>query len=161
MDVGQMGMYLNMRLPFMVMARLGSQLLLGNGNAPNIMGLFDAGFTPNSKNLSSASQVFTSLYADLYSGMKAVGAGGGFLNPNGWIIDQGLWGHIVTQETTSAGFYYGSPRDGWAERLMGMPVRLTSATTYAVSTKLAVCADFMQYGHRNPRRFRRGHGPEY
>lgn len=142
MDIGQMGNYLNQRLPFMVMSKTDAEVTTGDGSGESLTGLKNIANTQNVGLTTAIGSGFTKLFQELYEGMRKVSTGGGYLMPSGWIFENKMWILTVTQETSSAGFYYGPPGEAWAERLFGLPVRITSAISYAASTKLAFCCDF-------------------
>lgn len=133
--------YIDSRLRLMLQLRLDSQLLSGNGTAPNIEGILDAG-------KSSVGEV---AYGSYNGTLARIGAfyeaitnvrTNSFLEPDAIVMHPNDWNQIVTQQntttgTSSAGLTEVGPTfvasgmfgGGVANQLWGLPVVATTAIT--------------------------------
>lgn len=131
--------YIDSRLRLMLQLRLDSQLLSGNGTAPNIEGILDAG-------KSSVGEV---AYGSYNGTLARIGAfyeaitnvrTNSFLEPDAIVMHPNDWNQIVTQQntttgTSSAGLTEVGPTfvaagmfgGGVANQLWGLPVVATTA----------------------------------
>ena len=138
-DVPAVQGYIDSRLRLMLQLRLDSQLISGNGTAPNIEGLLDAGKSSvNSVDYSSYNGTLARIGA-FYEAITKVRSNA-FLEPDAIIMHPNDWQQIVTQQntttgTSSAGLTEVGPTfvaagmfgGGVANQLWGLPVVATSA----------------------------------
>lgn len=133
-DVDGIGDWLNVQLRRMILERLDSQVLTGNGSTPNLWGAF---------NLSSVQSQAKGSYSTpdaIHLGLTKVRVTGRaepsviFMHPNDW--------EGVRLLTTADGIYiFGSPNDAGPTRLWGVPVAQTTACT----ENTALIGDFVGY----------------
>lgn len=121
-DVPQVRSYLENRLGFMVRQRLDSQLLVGDGTAPNLSGITDrAGIQTQAKGADpTPDAVFKAM-------MKVVA--NAFAEPNGAVFHPLDWQDIRLLRTTDGIYIWGNPSDAGPERIFGLPVVVTTGMT--------------------------------
>jgi HK97 family phage major capsid protein len=120
-DVAGIESYLNSRLTYMVRARLESQLIAGDGNAPNVSGLVTQ--ISQSQAL-GADPVFDCVMKGITK-CRATG----FANPDAILLHPNDWQSIRLTRTTDGQYLMGSPDVVGAERLFGLPVVVSTALT--------------------------------
>jgi len=121
-DVDGIAPYLDGRLGFMVRQRLDSQILVGDGIAPNLLGTLNvAGINTQAKGADNTPDA-------IYKGILAARVTGraqpnvAFLHPNDW--------QDVRLLKTADGIYiWGAPADAGPMRIWGLPVIETTAVT--------------------------------
>lgn len=121
-DVPQVRSYLENRLGFMVRQRLDSQLLVGDGTAPNLSGITDrSGIQTQAKGADpTPDAVFKAM-------MKIVA--NAFAEPNGAVFHPLDWQDIRLLRTTDGVYIWGNPSDAGPERIFGLPVVVTTGMT--------------------------------
>lgn len=118
-----------------VRQRLSSQLLNGNGTAPNLTGFLDNGHTPTDVNATGE------FVADAIDKLIEAVRVNGFTEPDAIVMNPADW-HGYRRATTTDGIYIaGNPSENTAPMLWGKPVVLT--TEIAAGTALA--GDFANY----------------
>lgn len=133
-DVEGIGEWINAQLRRMLLERLDSQVLTGDGTTPNLWGAF---------NLSSVQSQAKGTYSTpdaIHLGLTKVRVTGRaepsviFMHPNDW--------ESVRLLTTADGIYiFGSPNDAGPTRLWGVPVAQTTACT----ENTALIGDFVGF----------------
>ena len=107
--------YLNSRLNTMIRLRLDSQLLVGNGTAPNIEGILDAGKTSvgttNFSNYTSGGGTLGKIGA-LYGAITDIRVNA-FTEPDAIIMHPNDWNDIVTSVGSD---FAGTAAEGYAEK---------------------------------------------
>ena len=144
-DVPEVEGYINQRLPFMLRQRVDGQLINGNGTAPNISGFLDRSGLQAEAFTRTGSALVKPL-VPIHRLKTAIELTGRAM-PNAVVMHHQLWEALALQETTAAGFYLGSPAEGFAMRIWGLPVVKSDhlsvangATSYSV-----LMGDFMTY----------------
>ena len=129
--------YINGRMKYMIMARLDSQLVTGDGNTPNLRGVLNAanGTSIQTQDLGSDSRpdaVFKAITL-----VRTVG----FAEPNVILMNPADWQQIRLLTTADGIYIFGSPMEAGTPRLWGLPVVVTTAETSGT----AVVGDFKAY----------------
>lgn len=133
-DIGQVRGYIDNRLPFMVRQRLDSQLLAGNGSAPNLRGLLNvSGIQTQAKGSDATPDA-------VYKAMTAVRITGGAM-PNAAVFNPFDWQTIRLMRTTDGIYIWGNPSDAGVARIWGLAV--TEAQVLTQGT--VVVGDFANY----------------
>lgn len=121
-DAPAMQDYVNSRLAYFVQAREDSQLLVGDGNAPNLRGILNVvGIQTQAKGADPTPDAF-------YKGIVKI-ATGAFLPADGAIVNPLDWQDIRLLRTTDGVYIYGSPLDPGVDRMWGVRVVVTTAIT--------------------------------
>jgi HK97 family phage major capsid protein len=114
-DVAQMRGYVDNRLPYMVRQRLDSQLLNGNGTAPNLKGLLNVtGIQTQAKGSDATPDA-------VYKAMTNVRITGGAV-PNVAIFNPFDWQTIRLMRTDDGIYIWGNPSDVGISRIWGLTV---------------------------------------
>lgn len=121
-DVPGIADLLNQRLTYMLRNRLDSQILVGDGSTPNLLG------TLNISALLSQALAADSRPDAFYKAMTQVRATG-FGQPSVIFIHPNDWQSIRLLTTADGIYIFGSPSDPGPERLWGVPVVQTTAMT--------------------------------
>jgi len=130
--------YVNRRLPFMLRQRLDSQILVGNGTAPNLRGFLNvSGIQTQAKGTDPSPDA-------VYKAMTKVRVTGRAM-PGAVIFHDNDWQDIRLLRTADGVYIWGSPSDAGPARIWGLPVVLSDAITegtalvgdYANFTELA------------------------
>jgi HK97 family phage major capsid protein len=118
-----------------VRQRLSSQILNGNGTAPNLTGFLDDGHTPTDVN---ASGLF---FADAIDKLIEAVRTSGFTEPTAVIVHPSDW-HAYRRATTTDGIYIaGHPSENVAPVIWGLPVVLTTE----IAQGSAHCGNYQDY----------------
>jgi HK97 family phage major capsid protein len=121
-DVRGFESYVRERLAFMVRRREETQLLVGDGTAPNISGITDrSGIQTQAKGADPTPDAF-------YKAITKVRAVA-FSEPTGIVMHPNDWQDIRLLRTADGIYIFGSPQDNDVERMWGLPVRVTTAMT--------------------------------
>jgi HK97 family phage major capsid protein len=118
-DAPGMADLVNNRLSLMVMLRLDSQLLNGDGNTPNIAGFYNQ--VTQTQALGADPQfdaIFKAMTKVRWTGMA---------DPTAIVLHPNDWQDIRLLRTTEGIYILGNPADPGPERLFGVPVVVTSA----------------------------------
>ncbi len=121
-DVDGVQAYLDQRLGFMVRQRVDSQILVGDGVAPNLTGTLNvAGINTQAKGADSVPDA-------IYKGIVLVQTTGR-AEPNVAIIHPSDWQDVRLLKTADGVYIWGSPSDAGPDRIWGLPVIRTTAVT--------------------------------
>lgn len=118
-DVPGMQDLINSRLSYMLMLRLDSQLLNGDGIAPNINGFYAQVTQAQAK---GADPVFDAVYKGMIKVMHT-----GFGDPTANVFHPNDWQDLRLTRTTDGIYIMGNPADPGPDRLFGVPVVVTPA----------------------------------
>ena len=121
-DVAQVESYLNGRLSFGVMQRLDTQILVGDGIAPNLDGLENvAGIQTQARGADPNVDAF-------FKAMTLV-RDTGRASPTHALIPPGNWETIRLSRTADGIYIWGNPSEQGVDRMWGLPVVLIEAGT--------------------------------
>lgn len=121
-DVDGIAAYLENRLRFMVMQRLDSQILVGNGSTPNLKGLNNiSGIQTQAKGSDPTPDA-------IYKAMTLLRTVGRVV-PNAVIINPLDWQDVKLLKTTDGIYIWGSPTDVGPDRIWGLNVALSDSQT--------------------------------
>lgn len=133
-DVPRMTALIDRRLSFMVRQRLASQILVGDGIAPNIKGLLNtAGILTQPKGADPTPDA-------IYKAMVAVMVTGE-ANPDLAVFNPLDWQDVRLLRTADGIYIWGNPADAGPNRIWGLPVVLEQGLTQ----NTAVVGDFGTY----------------
>jgi len=140
-DVNQVRGYLGNRLPFMLRQRLDSQILNGNGTAPNLRGFLNVvGIQTQAKGADPSPDA-------IYKAMVKVRVTGRAV-PSATIIHPTDWQNIRLLRTADGIYIWGSPSEAGPERIWGLPI--VQADALPVGT--ALVGDYSNYTELTMRR---------
>lgn len=123
--------YVNNRLGYMIQVRLDSQLLVGNGTAPNLRGVNNAsGIQTQAKGADPTPDA-------IYKAMVLVMVNGRAM-PSACVMHPLDWQDIRLLRTADGIYIWGNPADAGPERIWGLPVVITDAQTQ----NTAIVGDF-------------------
>jgi HK97 family phage major capsid protein len=131
-DVDQVSGYVDARMRTMVQRRLETQILAGDGIAPNIMGFLNAGVASQAK---GGDDVPDAIYKAMDK-VRTPGEG----NPTAVIIHPTNWQPVRLMKT-ALGYVWGHPSEVGPTRIFGVPVVVTSNITLGT----ALTGDFVGY----------------
>lgn len=122
-DFPAMQSYINERLPFMVLQTEDSQLLTGDGNAPNILGILNvSGIQTQAKGTDPTPDA---IYKAMIKVMTV-----GFFMPDGVVLHPLDWQDIALLRTADGLYIWGNPAAAEpVQRIWGLPVVLTTSET--------------------------------
>jgi HK97 family phage major capsid protein len=121
-DVAGIASYLDQRLGFMVRQRLDSQILVGDGIAPNLLGTLNvAGINTQAKGADNGPDA-------VYKGARAARVTGRS-QPNVVFAHPNDWQAIRLEKTLDGAYLWGPPMEAGPERIWGLPVIVTTAVT--------------------------------
>ena len=134
-DVPQAESYINQRLPFMIRQRLDGQVIVGNGTAPNLLGVL------NVSGIQTYAQTGTDCIEDaIFKAMIKIRYTGFAIPSN--VIFNPLDFQTVRLHRSSQGIYiWGNPGDPSPDRIWGVPIVLANA----LSQGTAVVGDFVNF----------------
>jgi len=114
-DVPGMQEYIETRLSFMVAQRLDSQILVGTGIAPNLLGVLSTvGIQTQAKGADPTPDA-------IYKAMTKIEVTGQAM-PSAVVLHPNDWQEIRLLRTTDGIYIWGSPSEAGPERIWGLPV---------------------------------------
>lgn len=133
-DVAGIQSYVDNRLTFMVRQRLDSQLLVGNGTAPNLRGILNvAGIQTQARGTDPVPDAIFKAMTNVRVTGRAI--------PNGIIIHPTNWQNVKLLRTADGVYIWGNPSDTTPDRIWGLNV----AQSDAITLNTAVVGDFANY----------------
>ena len=121
-DVSGVRDYINQRLSYMLRARLDSQLIAGNGSAPNLEGLNNvSGINTTAKGSDPTPDA-------IYKTIRKIRSVG-FAEPSAVIIHPNDWEAVRLLRDTNGNYIWGNPATAAPETIWGVPVTVTTAAT--------------------------------
>lgn len=121
-DVLGIQSYLEGRLGFCVMQKLDSQIMSGDGNAPNISGILDA------TNLQTQAKGADPVPDAVYKAMTKVRVTGQAF-PSAYVTHPTDWQDVRLLRTADGQYIWGNPSEAGPERIWGLQVVQTAAIT--------------------------------
>lgn len=124
-DVSFLESTLRGRLAYGVMRIEESQLLTGNGTAPNLQGILNrTGIQTQAKGTDPTPDA-------IYKAMQKIrgASGSGFAEPTAVVLHPNDWTDIKLLRTADGIYIWGNPSDEGPDRIWGLPVRQTTAMT--------------------------------
>jgi len=140
-DVEGAEAYVNNRLPFMLRQRIDSQVLVGNGTSPNLLG------TENVSGIQTQALGADPLFDAAYKLFRKI-RDDGFAEPSVFFIRPEKWETARLARTADGIYILGNPGDAAPVRLWGVPGIETVAPT---ATKL-VAGDYANFSELRIRR---------
>lgn len=133
--------YVDNRLGFMIRQRLGSQVLNGNGTAPNLRGLLNTvGIQTQAKGADVAPDA-------IYKALTKVRTVG-LAMPGVVLMNPTDWQNIRLLKTADGIYIWGSPSEAGPERIWGLPI----VQEFALTAGTAVTGDFANFSELAMRR---------
>lgn len=133
--------YINNRLPFMLRQRLDSQILVGNGTAPNLRGFL------NTSGIQTQALGGDTVPDAVYKAMVK-GRVTGRSMPNAVIFHPNDWQTVRLLRTTDGIYIWGSPSDAGPLRIWGIQV----VEADAITENTALVGDFANFSELVTRR---------
>jgi HK97 family phage major capsid protein len=135
-DVPFIQSYVTDRLGFMVRQRLDGQLIVGDGNAPNLRGI------KNASNLNTQAKGSDPAPDAIYKGIVTVFLVGRAV-ANLVVMHPTDWQNLRLLRTAEGVYIWGSPSDAGQPRIWGLPVAQSDADTAGT----AYLGDFANYSY--------------
>lgn len=133
-DVAFIESWINQRLTFMLRQRLDSQVLVGNGTAPNLTGILNvSGIQTQAKGADPSPDA-------IYKAMTNVRVTGRAI-PNAVIVHPTNWQAIRTLRDANGNYVWGHPAEQGVDRIWGLPVAQSDAITLGT----ALVGDFVNF----------------
>src|SRR5690606_24542993 len=133
--------YVNNRLPFMLRQRLDSQLLNGNGTAPNLRGVLNtAGIQTQAKGTDAGPDA-------IYKAMTKVKVTGR-ARPDHVVMHSNDWQEIRLLRTADGIYIWGSPLETGQPRIWGLPI----VENDVIAEGTALVGDFRNFSELVSRR---------
>lgn len=133
-DIPRAQQYIDNRLPFMVRQRLDSQVLVGNGTAPNLRGVLNvAGIQTQAK---GADPVPDAVYKAIVK-VRTVG----WAMPDAYVTNPTDWQDVRLLRTADGIYIWGNPSEPGPEMIWGL--RVAQAAGLTVDT--GVVGDFQNF----------------
>lgn len=140
-DVPQVRGYINNRLPFMVRQRLDSQILVGNGTAPNLRGIL------NTSGIQTQAKGSDPTPDAVYKALTLVKTTGQAM-PNAVVFNPADWQDVRLLRTADGIYIWGSPSEAGPARIWGLPV----VEAQGLTQNTALVGDFQNYAELATRR---------
>ncbi len=121
-DVAGIQSYIEERLGFMIMQRLDSQILVGNGVSPNLLGL------NNLTAIQTQPKGADPVPDAIYKAMTLIRVNGR-ATPSGLIMHPTDWQDVKLLRTADGIYIWGNPAENAPDRIWGMQVALSDAQT--------------------------------
>lgn len=124
-DVSWLESQIRGRLSYMVQRVEETQILTGDGNAPNLLGLL------NRSGLQTQAKGSDPTPDAIYKAMQKIrGANGsGFAEPTAVVLHPNDWTDIKLLRTADGIYLWGNPSDEGADRIWSLPIRQTTGIT--------------------------------
>lgn len=140
-DESQVRGYLDNRLPFMIRQRLDTQILTGNGTAPNLRGILNvAGIQTQAKGTDPVPDA-------IYKGITLVRVTGQAM-PNAVLFHPNDWQDVRLLRTADGIYIWGNPSEAGPERIWGLQV----VQAQALTENTALVGDFANFAELASRR---------
>lgn len=117
-DVDAVQQYLNQRMTLMLQQRIDRQVLLGDGNAPNLLGTTNVG---GIRTQALGSDPLTDATYKLFTDIRE----NGFAEPSAVFLKPSNWQQVVLQKTADGQYIWGHPSSNGPNTLWGVPVTPT------------------------------------
>ena len=140
-DVDGMQSLINNRLVFMVGLREDSQLLNGDGNAPNLTGIL------NTANIQTQAKSTDPIPDAIHKAMTKIYVTGD-ASPDAVVFHPTDWQSVRLLRTADGIYIWGSPSEAGPERIWGLAVALSTA----ISQGTALVGGFRGYSHISRRK---------
>jgi hypothetical protein len=137
-DVAGIEDFINTELRGMVIDKIDSQLVAGNGSTPNLRGVLAAS---NIQTQAKSTDPTPDAFFKAMTKVRGVTAGTGFGEPTGILIHPNDWQDIRLLRTADGIYIFGNPTDPGPDRLWGVLVTTTPAET----ENTGVVGDFAGY----------------
>lgn len=133
-DVAGLQSYIDNRLGFMLRQRLDSQILVGNGTPPNLLGL------NNLASIQTQAKGADPVPDAIFKAMTLIRITGR-ANPSGVVINPTDWQDVKLLRTADGIYIWGNPADNAPDRIWGLPVAISDAQTL----NTALVGDFANF----------------
>lgn len=140
-DEPQAASYINQRLPFMVRQRLDSQLLNGDGVAPNLKGVL------NVSGIQTQAKAADTNEDAIYKAMVKIMTTGQAI-PSHIILNPVNWQTIRLRKTADGQYIFGDPASRGAVTLWGLPI----VEAQAITATIGLVGDFPNFSQLAMRR---------